>query len=239
VIKQERTLAACPHIDKKLVARHGGSIEPQVNLESIQEKKLRELQDRIRKIGLASRAEQLGGRMSGENLVVRCLGREFAVGPGGAVTSDCHTHAWFSIPLLDYILSCTGSGIGGTWVPLRELPSGGTWSRLFEQRCEKPLKELADRHGELFQDLISLFSAQSSYNRFNSDLSVVLYPLPAVPVLVCYWHAEDDMDSRIHIFFDASAESHLHIDSIFTLATGIVMMLQKITGRHGEGKSGS
>lgn len=237
VVKQEKNLAACPHLDEKQVLLHAGAIERQVNLENIQEKKLGELQKRIGTIDLDSRARCLGARMSGGSLVVNCLGKDFSVAPGGTVSSDCHTHAWFSIPLLDYLLSSSGSPVREAWVPLRELPSGETWSRLFEQRCEKPLKVLADTHSDLFEDLISMFGARSSPNGFRSDISVILYPLPNVPVLVCYWKAEDDMESRLHIFFDEGAESHLHIDSIFTLAVGIVMMLEKIMRKHRDGKS--
>ena len=37
-----------------------------------------------------------------------------------------------------------GKEISGKWVPFRELEHGKTWNPLFEQRCEKPLKRIAD-----------------------------------------------------------------------------------------------
>ncbi|OGW36188.1 MAG: Fe-S cluster protein [Nitrospirae bacterium GWD2_57_9] len=237
VIKQEKKLSGCPHLAKDMVREYEGHIEGQVNLERIQEEKLRELQSGIASMDLPARAPMLGGRVSGASLVIRCLGRDFEVDCRGAVSSPCHTHAWFSIPLLDHILVSNGSSPNGRWVPLRELPNGQTWSRLFEQRCEKPLKQLADAHGDLFEDLISMFSGRATPATFNSDISVVLYPLPRVPVLVCYWKREEDMESKLHLFFDDTAESHLHIDSLFTLATGIVMMLEKIMRKHSDGKS--
>jgi hypothetical protein len=151
--------------------------------------------------------------------------------------SQCHTHAWFSIPLLHYILFCEGKVPSGRWVPFRELDEGRTWARLFERRCERPLKSVADTHPELFEDLIRLFSGTSSINAFHADVSVMLYPLPRVPILICYWKPEDDLESRLHLFFDDTAEQNLPVESLFTLATGIVRMLEQIVLKHANGKT--
>ncbi len=237
VIKQEKQLKDCPRLDRNIAGEYGGNIERQVNLQSIQEGQLRELREKVSTIDLHSRSEATGGRTHGDSLVITCLGREFAVNAAGMISSSCHTHAWFSIPLLDYILTSSGPEANGSWVPFRELPNGQTWSRLFEQRCEKPLKQLADSHNALFEDLISLFSATAAFKQFNSDISVVLQPLPRLPLLICYWKPDDGMESKLHLFFDASAQTRLHIDSLFTLATGITMMLEKIMRTHTVGKS--
>jgi hypothetical protein len=82
-----------------------------------------------------------------------------------------------------------------------------------------------------------MFSGASSFNDFNSDISVVLYPLPKVPILICYWKSEDDLESRLHVFFDDTAEKNLPVESLFTLGTGIVRMLEKIMYKHTDGKS--
>jgi hypothetical protein len=66
---------------------------------------------------------------------------------------------------------------------------------------------------------------------------VVLYPFPKVPVLICYWKPEDDIGSKLHLFFDDTAEKNLHIESLFTLGTGLVRMFEKIMHRHTDGKS--
>jgi hypothetical protein len=63
-------------------------------------------------------------------------------------------------------------------------------------------------------------------------MALSLYPLPKVPILICYWHAEGDMDSDLNIFFDVSAEKHLKIESIFSLGVGLVMMFEKIARKH-------
>jgi hypothetical protein len=235
VIKQEKRLADCPHLGIDTLARYDGQVERQINIESIQEETRKDLQGKISTIDLASRAELLGARTGGAALVVTCLGKDFEVDPQGKVSSECHTHAWFSIPLLNYILFSKGLDIAGRWVPFRELENGRTWNPLFERRCEQPLKQIADAHGDLFEDLISMFSGTSSLNKFSSDISVVLYPFPKVPILICYWKPEDDLESRLHLFFDDTAEKNLPIESLFTLGTGLVRMLEKIMQKHASG----
>jgi len=237
VIKQEKRLAECPHLDRDTVALYEGKIERPVSIEGVRDEQLKELKKAISAIDLPSRAALLGGRNNGETLTIQCLGKDFEVDGNGNVVSQCHTHAWFAIPLLDYIVHSKGVDIAGRWVPFRELENGKTWNPLFEQRCEKPLKQIADAYNELFGDLVSMFSGASSFNTFNSDISVVLYPLPKVPVLICYWKPEDDIESKLHVFFDDTAEKNLPVESLFTLGTGIVRMLEKIMHRHTDGKS--
>jgi hypothetical protein len=229
VIKQEKRLADCPFLGKATLDLYEGQVERQVNIESIREAALNDLQKKIAVVDLFSRAERLG--------VVKCLGKDFEIDARGVVMSQCHTHAWFSIPLLNYLLFSRGEDNTGRWVPFRELEHGRTWSPLFERRCELPLKYIADTHGDLFEDLISMFSGVSSFNNFSSDISVVLYPLPKVPILVCYWKPEEDLESRIHLFFDDTAEKNLPVESLFTLGTGLVRMLEKIAHTHSHGKS--
>jgi len=237
VIKQEKHLTDCPHLGKDIIAGMEGKIERPVNMDSIREEQLSELKELISSTDICSRAELLGARRNGKNIVIKCLGKDFEVDANGSVTSQCHTHAWFSLPVLDYILNSKGRDIKGKWVPFRELENGKTWNPLFEQRCEKPLKKIADAYSDLFADLVRMFSGSSSHNTFNSDIAVVLYPLPKVPIMICYWKPEDDLESRLHVFFDSTAEQNLPISSVFTLGTGIVRMMEKIMYTHTNGKS--
>ena len=237
VLKEEKRPSGCPRLDQAALAKLGGAISKQVNIESIRDEQLKELKEKIAKQDIASRAGLLGAASNGKSVTIRCLGKDFEVDMQGAVASQCHTHAWFTLPLLDYIITCEGAEPSGKWVPFRELPKGKTWNPLFEQRCEKPLKRIADSHSDLFEGLVSMFSGTSATRAFNSDISVVLFPLPRVPMLVCYWRPEDGMESQLHLFFDDTAERNLSVESLFTMATGIVRMLERIMYRHTDGSS--
>jgi hypothetical protein len=238
VLRDEKALDACPLLDQHQIGVLTAAVSRQVNLETIREERLQELRQKIAGFDMASRANVLGARYRGQSLIVKCLGRDFEIDECGGVASQCHTHSWFTLPLLDYVLHSRGVEPSGRWMPFRELPSGETWNRLFEQRCEKPLSRIADAWSDLFADLVGVFAGSSASPAFKSDISVVLHPLPKVPLLVCYWRPEDGMEAKLHLFFDDTAEQNLPIGSIFTLATGIARMLEKILHTHTGGKSG-
>ncbi len=237
VLKEEKQPADCPRLDQAALAKLGGGVKRQVKIESIREEQLKELKERVAKKDILSRAGLLGAANKDGRLTIRCLGKDFEVDGKGAVASQCHTHAWFTLPLLDYILHAEGVEPSGKWVSFRDLPKGKTWNPLFEQRCEKPLKRIADSHSDLFEALVGMFSGTSASRALDSDISVVLFPLPRVPMLVCYWRPEDGMESELHLFFDDTAERNLPVESLFTMATGIVRMLERIMYRHTDGDS--
>ena len=141
---------------------------------------------------------------------------------------------WITIPLLSYVLNCQGIPLSGNWVPLRELKGGADWWRLFGQRCEKPLKQIADKHTDLFEIMIDVFDAKPAPDAFESDIAVILHPLPRIPILICYWKPDGPMESQLNVFFDDTAEQNLDIDSIYRITTGMVLMFEKVALTHGD-----
>ena len=138
-----------------------------------------------------------------------------------------------AIPVLIYILEGGGVSPSGKWIPFRELKSGKTWQRLFAQRCEKPIKRVADIYTDLFEDMIRIFNGRQVQNHYAADIALVLHPLPKVPILISYTKPEEGFESDLNIFFDATAEENLNIESIFALGTGLARMFEKIALRHG------
>lgn len=233
VFKGEKRLGDCLHIDKVALETYSIGNSQSRTLEREEELALAQLRRKIAGMDLRSSAERLGASISGDKLTIKCLGKDFHVDSQGDVTSDCHVHGWVTVPLLSYVLSCSGKPLSGNWVPLRELKNGATWAPLFGQRCEKPLKQVADTHTDLFELMIHIFSAKPAPNAFDSDIAVVLHPLPRIPMLICYWKPDDGMESSLNVFFDDTAEENLIIDSIYRLAAGLVLMFEKIAVTHG------
>jgi hypothetical protein len=111
---------------------------------------------------------------------------------------------------------------------------------LFQKRCEEPVKRVADVYTDLFDDLVHIFSAKQVEKQFESDISVVLHPLPKVPIMICYWLPEDGLESSLNVFFDQTADKNLDINAVFTLGAGLAQMFGKIALRHGfDGKVSS
>jgi hypothetical protein len=92
---------------------------------------------------------------------------------------------------------------------------------------------VADTYTDLFEDLVHLFGGRRVGGHFNADISVVLHPLPKVPLLLCYWRPEEGIESDLQLFFDDTAEANLNIEALFTMGTGLTLMLEKISLRHG------
>ncbi|MCL4310109.1 MAG: DUF3786 domain-containing protein [Actinomycetota bacterium] len=232
VIKKHEQLSLCPYLHSKIIEQLGARVTTQMTAEETRQKMLDDLKRQLPEVDLESRADALGGRMNGGELIIKCLGKDFSVNAQGCISSDCHTHAWFSIPFLTYILLGQGKEASGKWVTFRNLKDGINWDAFFEQQCTLKLKKLADSHNELFGDLISLFGATTTENHLEADISVVLHPLPKVPMMVCYWRPGNDLPSDLRVFFDSTADQNLSTQSVFGLGTGIAMMLKKIMERH-------
>jgi hypothetical protein len=233
VFQGQMGLDECPQLDRKIIERYGGVTSNQIPLEQMQYESIESLKRKIAAIDLQLSAQRLGAQYSNGKLTIKCLGKDFSVDTKGNISTEIHVHSWIAVPVLNYILAGAGTPVSGKWIPFRELEGGKTWYRLFEQRCEKPLKKVADTYTDLFEDMIHLFNGRQVDNHYSSDISLVLHPLPKMPLLICYWRPEDDLASDLNIFFDSKAEEILSIESIYTLGTGLVIMFEKLALRHG------
>ncbi|MDB4444132.1 DUF3786 domain-containing protein [bacterium] len=229
-----KQLDECPHLESDIIERFGGKTEKRATLEQDGDESLAQLRTKISTVDLSSSADRLGGSFADNQLTIKILGKDFRVDSEGNLSSEIHIHSWVAIPILSYIISGAGLPVSGKWVPFRELKGGKTWYRLFGQRCEKPLKKVADTYTDLFEDMLHIFNGKQVENHYASDISLVLYPLPKVPILICYWKPEDGLESSLNMFFDSTAEDNLNIESIYALGTGLVRMFEKIALRHGS-----
>ena len=232
VLMGKNKLADCPYIPSGISESFAKKIAIHKSIAKNREEVVEQLKSNVSAIDLMSSAHRLGATIVGEKLAIKCLGKDFFIDPMGNITSEYHTHAWITFILLDYILHSQGGNISGQWVPFRELKKGAGMSPLFEQMCEKPLKQIADVNTDLFKDLIYIFSGDRSTNMFSSDISLILYPLPKIPVLICYWERDGELESSLHVFFDSTVENHLSVQAIYALGTGLAVMFEKVVLKH-------
>lgn len=232
VLKGEKNLTDCPFVSATVAAQFEGPVEERTSMDRNMEEVYVRLRQEIAATDLADRAAATGGRMDGRRLVVTCLGKDFVIDQDGTVSSDCHINPWVTVPLLQYVLHSEGAAPTGEWVSMRELDGGPTWNPLFVQRCEMGLKRLADAQPQLFEDLVGMFSGRKAAPVFDADIAIILSPLPKVPVLICYWRAEDDLESRLSIYFDRNADRNLDVELLHTLGVGMVSMFAKIGHTH-------
>jgi hypothetical protein len=233
VLQGRRKIAECPKLDRQVIERFSGDDQSQNN--GFQEGRdyLEELKKEAAAADLAAAAKRVGAKFSGDKLTLKVLGKDFSVDARGNLSADIHINPWVAVPFLSHVLYGKGLPVSGNWVSFRELKGGQERYALFQKRCEQSMKRVADIYTDLFDDMVHLFSGKQVEKQFESDISVVLHPLPAVPIMICYWLPEAEIESSLNVFFDKTADKNLDIGSVFSLGVGLAQMFGKIALRHG------
>lgn len=232
VLRGEAAPERCPDLEPSAAARIAAYLGERRPVWHELQEELRRLRAAVAGVDFEEASSRLGATVAAGRLAVKCLGRDFLVDREGRIASECHTHDGLAIPLLRYVVHSRGGMPTGAWTPFRGLEDGGGRAALFDRMFLQPLRGLVDGHTDLLADLMDLFAGERSVNLFGSDVSLVLYPLPRLPVLVCYWRAGDGMDSSLNVFFDRGATGHLSAEWIHSLCVGLVGMFSSIARRH-------
>jgi hypothetical protein len=233
VARGQRQLGDCPRLDQEIVEQYGGETTVHASVPQDMEEWAKVLRKTIREMDLSAAAQRIGAPFSDDVLTITVCGKPFRVHSDGTLSSEIHVHQWVVGPVLNYVIHSAGVSPSGKWISFRELKDGNTWYNFFVHQSEKPLKKVADTYPDLFNDMLHIFSGKQVENHYQSDISLVLHPLPKVPVLFCYWRPEDGLDSNLNLFFDSTASDNLHTEFIYSLTTGLVKMFEKIALRHG------
>jgi hypothetical protein len=233
VFTGRKKLDECPKLDRDVLKRFSDEGDDPVNPEDNWETFMAAAKKALSGIDLAETAERIGGSFQGNQLIVKVLGKNFGIDTGGSLFAEIHVNPWVAGPLLNYVLRGKGSSPSGNWVSYRELNDGRERYPLFQKRCEEAMKRVADSYPDLFDDMVHIFGGKQVEKQFESDISVVLHPLPKLPIMICYWAAEDGLESSLNVFFDKTADQNLDAGSVFTLAAGLARMFEKLAQRHG------
>jgi hypothetical protein len=233
VYRGMKKIDECPRLAADIVARFSDDTAPPAGIEENRDEFLEQLKREVAKLDFSEAAERTGGRRMGDKLTVKILGKDFSVDTQGQLSADIHVNPWVAGPFLNYVLQGKGHPVSGKWLSFRELKDGRERYPLFERRCEQAMKRIADSYPEFFDDIVHLFGGKKVAEEFESDISVVLYPLPKIPIMICYWMPEDGIESSLNLFFDESANDNLDIGSLFSLGAGLTQMFEKLSLRHG------
>jgi hypothetical protein len=231
VIAGSRKLADCPELDPGAINRFSTRFSAGGDKEVNPPEFIDKLRKKMAEVDLAAVAPLIGAIVKGDTISINCLGKDFVLDRQGNMTSECHIIPWVQIPLLSYITHEIHADITGEWISFRETKGGIEWQGLFTSRCEEPLRKLADANPDLLTDLIALFMGKTT-DWYEADIALILYPLPKIPILICYQSPEGDLQSKLTILFDACCSTNLHVKSIFTLCSGLVQMFAKIAEHH-------
>lgn len=228
-----KKIEECPSLSDADKARFSNEVSTGKRPEEEMEEYIASLKREVGQLSFPDVAERVGGSVVSGELTLKVLGKKFGVRKDGRFVTDLHIIPWLIIPLMDYLLNCKGETVSGDWISFREVSGGKEKYPLFKKRGEEVLKHLADKYTDFFDDIVHMFDGRTVAEQFESDVSVVLYPLPLVPIMICYWQPEDDLESSLNLFFDKYIEKNLSAESIFFLGTGLASMFDKLAEHHG------
>ena len=237
VFQGQAPLSDCPFIDEDTLKRYSGKsekYESKFEQDYLQEMAL--LKEKIKNTDLAARAKILGENFSNDKLTLKILGKDFSVDVNGNISTILHVNSWLVPPVLQYILSSKGLPLSKIWVPFRELETSKDWARFFDHQCVGLMKKIADSNPSFFADIIELFNGKPVENHYDADISLIIKPLPLLPILFCYNNPEEGMDSDLNLFFDNTADKNLPVENIYTLTTGLGKMFEKLAITHSSKK---
>jgi hypothetical protein len=233
VFQGRRQLEECPRLDREVSEGMDENIKIKADVDFERDRLAEELKEKAAKVDLQKRAEIIGGQYKDGCLQLSVMGKKVALDQAGALHAQIHLHSYITIPILSYIVYGQGKEPLGQWTSLRELPGGREYEGLYRQRIELPLKDLASKYADLFENILLTFSGIRVENKFDSDLCLMLHPLPKVPLVLCYWSAEDGMEPDLKIFFDSTAKDNMGgIRPLHTMTAGLAGMFLKIAQRH-------
>jgi hypothetical protein len=221
----------CPDLMPETAAELAANLSLPDPIEIEQAEFVDKLQKKMAAINFETVAPLIGATVKNDRIIINSLGKDFIFDHQGNMDSECHIIPWVQAPILSCITNKTHADITGNWISFREIKGGIEWQALFANRCEEPLRRLADDNPDLLHDIIDLFMGRT-VEWYEADVALVLYPLPKFPILICYQAPDEDLDSKLIILFDECCGVNLHIKSIFTLCHGLVKMFTRIAEHH-------
>ncbi len=217
-------------IEKYTVSKSGRSLMS----EQMGEQLTGDLKKSLSQLDFQETAVRSGGLYDGKTITLKILGKNFSITLDGTFKTDIHVNTFITSPVLDYLINNRGTEPSGEWISFRELKeSDDLMHAFFKKRCETALRRVADTYTDLFDDLVDIFGGKRVEGQFQADISVVLHPLPKVPIMICYMKPEDGMPSTLNLLFDRSVNDNLPIDSVLAICNGFAAMIEKITEKHG------
>lgn len=121
------------------------------------------------------------------------------------------------IVILHYLIHAQGVPITGNWITFRQIPSGMFYYEPFVKRCIKPFTGLFGRHPEILREFSRGLPPLSSAGL--GDISLVLRPLPNIPLAFVLWQGDDEFPAEGNILFDETISLFLPTEDIVVLAS--------------------
>lgn len=126
--------------------------------------------------------------------------------------------------ILHYLNQNSSIEPSGQWVSFRELPGGSLYLQPFKQRAVGPLVRAFGEHPA---SLLTAGRALGGATGEWAEASIIICPLPRLPVAVLLWGGDEEFPAEGNFLFDASAPLWLPTEDYVVLASVVARRLAK------------
>ena len=172
-------------------------------------------------IDYLSRADILGARTSGTELIVEFYGKEYRISSNG-ITDLSGKKANFAIcvALCKYILVCPQEVMqDGMWVTYREFKDAGPLIGYFNTNTNKTIESTFSGRLDLLTRASQKLGATTVLDNASYDLSLIFKALPRIPVMLRFNDGDAEFPAHCSILFRQSAEHYLDMESLAIVGT--------------------
>jgi hypothetical protein len=164
--------------------------------------------------GAVANAEALGGVTESDTARIPLLGVDCVVHSDGITQNGRPLDTIGSILVMRYLLQAGNEEIQNLWLPYRDLKDGGQFGSYIKAHIEDKIADLFSGKVALLRERLVAVGARPYSGEMQSDLVLLLSPLPKVPVLCLFWDRDDEFPASFQFLFDASAPAYLDLESL-------------------------
>ena len=127
--------------------------------------------------------------------------------------------------ILHYMSATEMPEATGSWVSYREIPGAAFYFGAFVKRAVEPLKKVFGQNLSGFSDAAAKLHATAIE---NGDAAFEFKVLPAVPLQLILWKADDEFPAEANILFDSTIGQILSPEDVAWLAGMVVYRLMAL-----------
>ncbi len=159
-------------------------------------------------------ASVLGGGVEGDRVTVPLFGRDCLVRRDGVYLDGRKIDTIGSILTVRYLLQAGSANLRNLWLPYRDLRDGGQFARYIKAHLEDRIAQLFSKKTSVLKGRLEAIGGKPYEGEAQSDLAILVHPLPRVPVLCLFWDSDEEFPASFQFLFDASAPSYLDLESL-------------------------
>jgi hypothetical protein len=196
------------------------------NGQSNYDRVLAELLETVHSTGATANAVALGGSANGDTVTVPLFGSDCHVLRDGIYRNGHKIDVIGSILTVRYLLQAGGVNLQNLWRPYRDLKDGAQFAHHIKVHLEDKIASFFSEKVGILKERLRVIGGEPLPAEVQSDVAMVVHPLPRVPVLCLFWDEDEEFPATFQFLFDASATTYLDLES---LAAALQYIYLKIT----------